>query len=149
MNVEKITKIISGILGVLGIVFLFLVISKSDENIKMDASLGDYSSVSPMVNLTVAIVIITIFVTLIFSLRGLLSDSKKLKKASISIGSLLLVVAISFLMSTGVETPLKDDQVLSAAGSRWVETGIRTGYVLASIAILSMIFSSIKKIIKG
>ena len=40
MNVEKITKIISGILGALGIVFLFLVISKSDENIKMDASLG-------------------------------------------------------------------------------------------------------------
>ena len=58
MNVEKITKIISGILGLLGIVFLFLVISKSDENIKMDASLGDYSSVSPMVNLTVVIVII-------------------------------------------------------------------------------------------
>ncbi len=149
MNVDKITKIISGILGLLGVVFLFLVISKSDENIKMDASLGDYSSVSPMVNLTVAIVIITIFVTLIFSLRGLLSDSNKLKKASISIGSLLVVVAISFLMSTGVETPMKDDQILSASASRWVETGIRTGYILAAIAIFSMIFSSIKKMVKG
>ena len=52
-------------------------------------------------------------------------------------------------MSTGVETPMKDDQILSASASRWVETGIRTGYILAAIAIFSMIFSSIKKMVKG
>jgi len=148
MNIEKITKIISGIIGFLGIIFLGLVIVKSDNDVKMAASLGDFSAVSPIVNLTFAVVIITVIVTLLFSLRGLFSDSQKLKKAGISLLVLVIVIGISFALSSGVETKMKDDAILSASGSRWVETGIRSGYFFAIIAILSMIIPSIKRLIK-
>jgi len=148
MNIEKITKIISGIIGFLGIIFLGLVIVKSDNDVKMAASLGDFSTVSPIVNLTFAVVIITVIVTLLFSLRGLFSDSQKLKKAGISLLVLVIVIGISFALSSGVETKMKDDAILSASGSRWVETGIRSGYFFAIIAILSMIIPSIKRLIK-
>jgi hypothetical protein len=43
MNFHKIVKIITGILGLLGIVFLFLVILPGDEEIKAAASNGDFS----------------------------------------------------------------------------------------------------------
>ena len=48
----------------------------------------------------------------------------------------------------GVETPLKDGEVLSASGSRWVGTGIRTFYILAVGAISLMLFSGVSKILK-
>jgi hypothetical protein len=41
-----------------------------------------------------------------------------------------------------------DGKVLSAAGSRWVETGIRTFYLLTLIAVGIMIFNSVRKLIK-
>ena len=145
MNSEKITKIVSAILGILGVVFLFLVLGKSADEIKSAASMGDFSSVSPIVNLTFAVLFITVSVTLIFSLLGLFSNKEKLKKALISIGFLILVVGISYLFSSGEETPLKDGEILSAQGSRLVETGIRTVYILGSIAILLMVFSTIRK----
>ena len=65
-----------------------------------------------------------------------------------SLGAFLFVILIAFLFSSGVETPMKDDAVLSASGSRWVETGIRTFYFLTVIALGAMAFNSIKNLIK-
>jgi hypothetical protein len=78
----------------------------------------------------------------------LFSDPAKLKKAAISVGLFLVVVVISYLISDGIETPLKDGEVLSASASRWVGTGIRTFYILAAVAIGLMLFSGVTRIIK-
>ena len=56
-------------------------------------------------------------------------------------------MGISYVLSTGVETPMKDGEVLSASGSRWVGAGLRMFYILATLAILSMIFSGARKIL--
>ena len=59
-----------------------------------------------------------------------------------------LDAGIAYATSTGVETPMKDGEMLSASGSRWVETGLRMFYILATLAVLSMVFSGAKKILK-
>ncbi|MDA0774534.1 MAG: hypothetical protein O2914_04230 [Bacteroidetes bacterium] len=146
MKLQNIIKIISAIFGVLAVVFLFRIIGLGDEEIKMAASMGDYGSVSPLVNLAIAILVITVAVTLVFSLIGLTSDAKKLKKAMLSAGLFLAVIGISYAMSTGVETPLKDGEVLSANGSRWVGAGLRAFYILAVVAIGAMLMSGAKRI---
>ena len=110
--------------------------------------MGDFSTVSPLVELARIVLLITISVTLIFTFLGLFSDSAKLKKAALSVGMFLVVIAISYVLSDGVETPLKDGDVLSASASKWVGTGIRTFYILALIAISLMFFSGVTKIIK-
>ena len=148
MNTQNIIKIISGIFGILGIIFLFRIISLGDEEIKMAASMGDYGSVSALVNLALFILGIAVVITLIFSLFGLTSDGKKLKKALISIGLFALVVAIGFGLSNGVETPLKDGDVLSASGSRWVGAGLRIFYILTLVAIAAMGLSGVQRILK-
>ena len=79
---------------------------------------------------------------------NLFSNKDKLKKAGISIGSFLAVIIVAFILSEGVETPMQDGKVLSASGSRWVETGIRTFYLLTLIAVGIMIFNSVRKLIK-
>ena len=148
MKIQNIIKIISAIVGVLAAFFLLRIIGTGDEDIKMAATMGDFSTVSPLVELARVVLLITVVITLIFTLLGLFSDPAKLKKALISIGLFLTVVAISYVLSDGVETPLKDGEVLSASGAKWVGTGIRTFYILAVIAISLMLFSGISKIIK-
>ena len=55
---------------------------------------------------------------------------------------------ISYFLSDGIETPMKDGELLSASGSKWVETGIRVFYLLASIAVGLMVYSGFIKIFK-
>ena len=148
MNIQKITNILSIGLGVLALVFLVLIISTGDESIEMSAMNGDYGFVAAIIYLAFAVLGIVILSTLIFSIMNLVSDKTKLKKAGISIGSFLLVVVVAYLFSEGVDTPMQDGKVLSASGSRWVETGIRTFYLLTLIAGGIMISNSIIKIFK-
>jgi hypothetical protein len=148
MKIQNIIKIVSAIIGVLAAFFLLKIIGTGDDDIKMAASMGDFGAVSPLVELARIVLLITISVTLIFTLLGLFSDPAKLKKAAISVGLFLVVVVISYLISDGIETPLKDGEVLSASASRWVGTGIRTFYILAAVAIGLMLFSGVTRIIK-
>ena len=114
----------------------------------MAASMGDFSLISPLISLSMFILFITVAVTIIFSLINLASNPGKLKKSMIFIGFLIIVIGIAYASSTGVETPMKDGQVLSASGSKWVGTGIRVFYILASVAVLSMIAFGARNIIK-
>ena len=148
MKLENIIKIVCAVLGLLGVVFLFRILATGDDDIKMAASMGDFSLISPLISLSMFILFITVAVTIIFSLINLASNPGKLKKSMIFIGFLIIVIGIAFASSTGVGTPMKDGQVLSASGSKWVGTGIRVFYILASVAVLSMIAFGARNIIK-
>ena len=147
MNIQTIVKIISAVFGLLGAIFLFRIIGAGDEEIKMAASMGDFGTVSPLVSLAIAILSITVIVTVLFSLLSLASRPERLKKSLVFIGCFLLVTGIAYAISSGVETPMKDGEMLSASGSRWVETGLRMFYILATLAVLSMVFSGARKIL--
>ena len=146
MKIENIVKIISAVTGALAAYFLLRIIGTGDDDIKMAATMGDFGAVSPLVELARIVLVLTVAITLIFTLRGLFSDLAKLKKAGIAIGLFLAVVFLSYALSDGVETPLKDGEMLSASGSKWVGTGIRTFYILAVLAIGLMLVSGARKI---
>jgi len=90
-------------------------------------------------------IVITI-ITVLFSLLNLASSGQKLKKSLLFIGCFVVILVIAYGASSGVETPLKDGEILSASGSRWVETGLRMFYLLAALAIGSMVFFGGKKL---
>ena len=148
MNIKRITNIVSLLIGLLALIFLVFIISTGDEKIEMDAMNGDYGFVSAIIYLAFAVLAIVVLSTLVFSLMNLISDKSKLKKAGISIGSFLFVIIIAFIFSEGVETPMGDGKVLSATGSRLVETGIKTFYLLTLIAGGVMIYNSVIKLFK-
>lgn len=146
MSVQKIVTYVAALLGVIGLIFQITILGKGDDVIEMAALSGDYGVVSSMVSLAIIIIFIAVILTLAFSVMNLASDPEKLKKAMISIGAFLAVVLIAFLFSSGVETPLKDGEVLSATGSRLVETGLRTFYFLVVIAAGAMIYSGVRRL---
>ena len=148
MNLEKITRIGCIALGVIGIIFLAIVFASGDDSIKMAAAFGDFSAITPIILLSQFILLIAVVVTLIFSLRGIAKDKAKMKNAAKSAGLFLAVVLIAFVLSSGVETPMRDGKVLSAMGSRLVGTGLRVFYILSIVAVGLMILPGIKNSIK-
>ena len=148
MNLEKITRIGCIALGLLGMIFLSLVFFTGDDTIKMAAASGDYGVITPIILLSQIVLFIAVLVTLTFSLRGISKDKTKMKNALKSTGLFLMVVLIGFLLSNGVETPMRDGKVLSAMGSRLVGTGINVFFILTIIAVSLMVFPGTKKIFK-
>ena len=148
MNLLKITKIGCIALGILGIIFLFIVFATGDDTIKMSAASGEFGVITPIILLSQLILLIAVIVTLLFSLRGLAKDKAKMKRALTSAVLFLAVVVVAFFLSSGVETPMRDGKVLSAIGSQLVGTGIRVFYILAIIAVGLMIFSGGTRFLK-
>ena len=148
MNLDKLTRIGCIALGVLGLIFLAIVFVSGDDSIKMAAASGNYGVISPIIILSQITLFIAVTVTLIFSLRGIAKDKSKMKNALKSAGLFLIVVVIAFVLSSGVETPMRDGEVLSAMGSKLVGTGIRVFFILSIIAVGLMVFPGTKKIFK-
>jgi len=148
MNLEKLTRIGCIALGVLGLIFLAIVFASGDDSIKMAAASGNYGVITPIILLSQITLFIAVIVTLVFSLRAIAKDKSKMKNALKSAGLFLIVVVIAFVLSSGVETPMRDGKVLSAMGSRLVGTGIRVFFILSVIAVGLMVFPGTKKIFK-
>jgi hypothetical protein len=130
MGLHKILKIVALLLAVAGIVSLVMVLLNGGG---LDAQLY-------IAYITLAL---TLFIVLVYVLKETFSGN--LKKTLMSVGAFLLVVIIAYVMSEGVETEMRDGEMLSASGSKWVGTGLNTFYILALVAIGSMIYSGIKK----
>jgi len=148
MNIQKITNLTVVVLALISLIVLGVIISQGDEYIEMSAMQGNYGFVSIMINLALFVLLITVLMTLVFSVKNLFSEKSKLKKAGISIGSFLFVFILAFLLSNGVESPMQDGKMLSALESRLVESGIRTFYLLILIAGGIMVYFSVSKYFK-
>ena len=148
MNLQKITNISVVILAVLALIVLGVIIGQGDEYIEMSAMQGNFGAVSVMINLALFVLLVTVLMTLVFSMKNLFSEKSKLKKAGMSIGSFLFVFILAFVLSSGVETPMQDGKMLSALQSRFVEAGIRTFYLLTLIAGGIMVYFSVIKYFK-
>ena len=148
MNIQKITNITVVVLAVVALIVLGVIIGQGDEYIEMSAMQGNYGFVSIMINLALFVLLITVLMTLVFSVKNLVSEKSKLKKAGISIGSFVFVFLVAFFLSSGVETPMQDGKMLSAVESKLVEAGIRTFYLLTFIAGGIMIYFSVSKFFK-
>ena len=148
MNLQKITNISVVLLALTALIILGVIIGQGDEYIEMSAMQGNFGAVSFMINLALFVLLVTVLMTLVFSMKNLFSEKSKLKKAGMSIGSFLFVFILAFVLSSGVETPMQDGKMLSALQSRFVEAGIRTFYLLTLIAGGIMVYFSVSKYFK-
>ncbi|MBT8252444.1 MAG: hypothetical protein HKN00_00945 [Flavobacteriaceae bacterium] len=149
MDLHKIIRTVAGLLGLAGIIFLVMIISKGDEAIKAAAAGGDTSSVDPMAMTAYVTLGIILFVVLFFVLQNLVTHTATLKKTLVNIGAFLVLFLIAyFVFANGVETPMRDGEMLSEGGSKLVGAGLYLFYFLIVIAAVLMVFSGAGKIIK-
>ncbi len=143
MGILKIIKIVALILSLAGVVLYIAIFLKGDEAIKNALANGE-TVVSLEWALYVAYIIFALVLAfvLFFGLKGLVSGN--VKKTLLPLVALLVIVIISYALADGTEMPMKEG-VLSESGSKWVGTGLYSFYILAVLAIGTMIFSGFKK----
>lgn len=140
MGLHKILRIVALILSVAGIIFLAMIVSKGDDAIRQT---GEY--LDGFLYVAYIMFAIVLFFVIIFVLKGLLAGD--IKKTLIILGAFLAIVIISYVMANGVETEMRDGEILSASGSKWVSTGLNVFTILGIVAIGAMVSSGVKKLI--
>jgi hypothetical protein len=141
---NKIFNIIKIVFGVVGAILFARILFAGDEAIEADAALQS-SILAPFMWVSYVILGVTILSVLFFAIKALFTGD--IKKTLLSLGGFILVIAISYVVSSGTETALRDGDILSANGSRWVSAGLVSFYILAALAVLAMFLSSVRKII--
>ena len=140
MGLHKILKIVALILSIAGIVSLAMIVSNGDDAVKATGEGLDGFLYIAYITFAIVLLFVVVFV-----LKGLMAGD--IKKTLVTVGAFLAVVILSFVMADGVETVMKDGDILSASGSKWISTGINAFVILGIIAIGSMVFSGLKKLI--
>ena len=137
MGFHKIFKIISMVLALVGILFGVMIIAGNDGQI------------DNMMFVAYAVLFLVIASVVVFTVLNLVSHKEALIGALKGVGSFLVLALICyFVFAKGVETPLRDGKMLSAGDSKLVGAGLYMFYALAFIAVGTMLFTGIKKMIK-
>lgn len=146
MNFKTISKILVGILGFLGIIFLVRIVAAGDEAIKTG---GEDGLVEPMAYVAYVIFALTIVFVLFFVLKNLFTNTAGLKNTLIGVGAFAAVLAISYVVSGGdaMNYNLQEGGIASEGTSQLVGGGLVAFYLLLAIAAGAMIFAGVKKII--
>lgn len=147
MNSQKLLSIILGIVGIISIIFLFIIINTGDEAISAGESGG---AVDAFMYISYVVLFLTIAIVLLFVLKGLFTGN--VKKTLMSVGAFVAIIVISYALASGTDLDL--DQFnskglgITEAISRNVGAGLIAFYILGALALGSMLFSGFNKISK-
>lgn len=137
MNTHKIIKIVAFALAILGSIFALMIMT------------GSEAMIDNILYITYAVLGLVIALVVIFVLKGLVTGD--IKKTLMSVGAFLAVLFISYGLSSGTDLdlqPFNDKGLGITEGiSKNVGAGLYAFYVLAVIAIGSMLFGGVKKIL--
>lgn len=145
MTLHKILKYLALVIGVVGLILWGRVLVAGDDAIESSADV-QASVVTPFLYVAYLIFALIVLVVLFYVIKGLFTGD--IKKTLLSVGSFILIVVVAYLVSSGSEMTMNDGEVISANTTHWVGAGLITFYILAASAILLMIISGVKKLIK-
>jgi len=138
MDLHKILKIVAMALAVFGAIFALMIIT------------GSESMIDNMLYIAYAVLAVILVLVLIYVLKGLVTGNAK--KTLLSLGMFVGVLVIAYLMSSGSDLNLQPflDKGLDVteSTSKTVGAGLNAFYILAIVAIGSVVFSGLKKAIK-
>ena len=138
MGLHKIIKIVGLILSVVGAAILGMIIMKGDDVIKETGS-----GVDGFLYTAYIIFVLVLISVVVFGFKGLMSGN--IKNTLITVGSFILIVALSYGLADSNQLTLANGELLSEANSKWIGAGLYTFYILAIVAIGSMVISGFKK----
>jgi hypothetical protein len=96
-----------------------------------------------------AVLALTVLIVLVFTVLNLVSNTSGFKNTLIGIGAFVILSLICYFgFANGVESPLKDGNILSEKGSKLIGAGLYLFYFLALIAGGIMLGFGIKKMVK-
>lgn len=143
--IVKVVKIVIILVMVAGAVFTALVILNAGD-MKEDPALTA-TLLNPYFGIAAGLLGIGILATLSFTVRQLFSDPKAAVRALISIGLLVGIYLVSYFMASGnIDAPVYEKFDVSSNESKLIGSLINLVYILGSVAVLSIVGSSVYKL---
>jgi len=165
MVLHKVFKYLALLLCVIAAGFFLYTISVGDEAIQKEAAdlangLGtgelQNSTLTPMMYLAYSIMAITVGLVLVYVLKGISSSPAVLKRSLLSIGILVVICLVAYFgfadnsitdPGTGELVILDDDKPLTASTSQLVGASIYTFYIVAALAVGSILWTGVSKLL--
>ncbi len=138
MDLHKILKIIGLVISLIGVYFLAMIIMKGD-----DAIIESGTGIDGFLYTAYFIFALVLVAVFFFGIKALFTGN--IKNTLIILGAFVVIIAISYVLADNTPMALKDGEMLSESGSKWVGAGLYTFYLLGAIAIVSMIVSGFKR----
>lgn len=150
MNFQKIFKIVLGVISVAGAALLAMIFSKGDEFFESAYAAGeDTALIDNMSYVAYVVLFLIILFVVFFVFKNLITNASSLKSTLMGVGAFLLVLVIAYMLTSGDTTQyLSNNVAASEKTSHLVGAGLVAFYILGVVAILSMLFSGVKKLIK-
>ena len=145
MKLHKILKIVVAVLSLAGTAFLAMIVSKGDVAIKAGDA-GAVDNMSYVAYITLALILLFV---VFFVIQNLVTHTSSLKSTLIGVGAFAAVLIIAYALTGGDTIQYTySEGVATDKQSHMVGAGLVAFYVLGTVAILSMLLSSVKKLIK-
>ncbi|MDA9069889.1 hypothetical protein N9B67_00095 [Algibacter sp.] len=139
MGLHKILKIVAFALAIIGAIVALIIIA-GDEDTALSMS-------GNMLLIAYAVLSIVLLLVLLFVIKGLFAGD--IKKTLMTVGAFAAVIIISYFISSGSDLDLQpfNDKGLGITESisKNVGAGLNAFYILAVVAIGSMLFGGVKK----
>lgn len=158
MVLHKVLKYLVLLLSVIAMGFFFYTLAIGDEAIELNTEGSQAVTVSPLIILAYITLGLIVLIVVLFVLKGLFTNPDALKKSGISVGLLLLVAAISYALADDLNTvgfveggeviELDNGSELSKGTSKWIGTSLYMFYILAFVAVATVVWAGISKQLK-
>ncbi|UKM65338.1 hypothetical protein GSB9_01902 [Flavobacteriaceae bacterium GSB9] len=140
MGLHKILKIVAFALAIIGAIFALMIMAGDEESAQ--------NMSGNMLYVAYAVLGIVLLLVVLFVLKGLFAGN--IKKTLLTVGIFLAIVFISYGISSGTDLNLKPfidkGADVTESTSKTVGAGLYTFYILAILAIGSMLYGGAKKI---
>ena len=137
---QKIVKIALIVIGLLGAVLWFML----PERDMPAAEAAQSGAMNFMFIITYFLLAVAVVVSLLFTLKNLFSNPQGLKKTLFVVGGFVLVVIISYVLSSG---PDVSDEFMAMSDESTVKNigmGLNVFFILTIIAVASLIIPAVK-----
>ncbi len=150
MNLLKIFRIVTVLLSLVGALFLVLIISTGDKVIDAAYKAGEStSSVDNMAYVAYVTFGLILAFVIIFVITNLFTNKGSLKSTLIGGGTFIAILIIAYALTGGDTTVYEHSEgVATETASHWVGTGLVAFYILGVLAIGSILYTGVKKLIK-
>lgn len=155
--IQKASKALTAIIIAFAVILTAILLGTSDNGMSKDF-VRAFDEIGTTLDIftigTYIIAGLTLLLVLIFSVSNMFIKPKAAKNALIGIGALVIIIIVSYLLSTPDIDPkfvldIAENTVVTDALSQQVGAGLIATYILAGLSVLAIIYASVSKLIKG
>ncbi|MCK5824117.1 MAG: hypothetical protein KAG96_01775 [Ichthyobacteriaceae bacterium] len=139
VKVQKILTYVIAIIGALA-AYLWVAIARNEDPV--------ISDIDSFYALTVVMLSVTVGITVLATLIQVFTDTAKLKSAIFALAIIGGIVFISYNLASDAVVSFLGVDLSNPIESKWVGTGLYTTYIAGTLAILSIAFSPLFKLLK-